>query len=51
MANVFDPTTKIFTQTVFLCLILIGVGVVLGLIYEFIRRRRKACKIKAEGNG
>ena len=50
LANIFDPTTKIYTQTLFLCLVLLGAVVVLGFIYEIIRRRRLATKIKPHGN-
>ena len=48
MANLFDPTTNLYTQTIFLCLILLGFGVVCGIFYELIRRRRNARRVKPQ---
>ena len=48
MANLFDPTTNLYTQTIFLCLILLGFGIVCGIFYELIRRRRNARRVKPQ---
>ena len=46
----FDPTTKLYTQTLFLSLVALASVVFFGLIYELIRRRRLATKVKPQGN-
>ncbi|XP_028403045.1 uncharacterized protein LOC114525810 [Dendronephthya gigantea] len=49
LSNIFDPTTKIYTTSLFYCLVALASAVGLGFIYEILRRRRLATKIKPHG--
>lgn len=49
LANIFDPTTKIYTRSLFYCLVALASVVGFGIIYEIIRRRRLATKVKPHG--